>query len=613
MRTSISGPFTRRRTGRRGWVPAPVLTMIPARRGGFWIGGRQGVARYHDGDTEWLEPKATARLLDVKAILEQDDGTLWVSCDGEGLGQVRNGRIRQYLRKDGLGSDFTKSLLLDQDGALWIGTRGGGLNRFKQGRFSVIGMANGLADDTVSQIEDDGVGNLWMSTRRGIIRVSKEELNACADGRRDQVRCLTYGLDDGLNTLTCSSSQQFPGCRTPDGHLVFSMDRGVAEIDPKLARLNSLPPPVEIQNVRIADKLVTDGITAPGALTVGPGPNRLEIEYTGLSFASPDRVRFKHRLEPIDPDWIEVGTDRRAVYNYLPPGRYVFHVTAANNDNVWNPTGAQLDIEVRPYFWQTLWFRLLALASLLAVTGGVVWIQARYKLLRSLEALKLERAVDAERSRIAHDMHDDLGAHLTRIAMLSETARSDLDDRPKTEDSLGRIYEATRSITRAMDEIVWAINPRHDTIESLISYCEKTAQDLLGAAGIACRLDFPLELPDWTPTSEVRHNLFLAYKEALNNAVRHAGATVVSVSLQLTADVCRITIADNGSGIDRDEARGPTDPGRIASGNGLPSMQRRLARIGGACEIESSPGRGCAVRLTVPVEAFQSRNVHGRN
>ena len=228
-------------------------------------------------------------------------------------------------------------------------------------------------------------------------------------------------------------------------------------------------------------------------IQIPPGNHRFEFQYTGLSFVDPDKVRFKYRLNGFETEWISAGDKRTANYNYIPPGRYSFQTIACNNDGVWNETGASIALRVQPYFWQTLWFRILAWIMIVVASGGLVWFETRRRMRRKLERLEQQRAVEHERARIAHDIHDDLGAHLTRISMLSESARGELNNPERATAGLNQIYDTARDMTRAMDEIVWAVSPRHDTLESLASYSEKFAQDLLAAAGIRCRLDMPME------------------------------------------------------------------------------------------------------------------------
>src|ERR1035437_4733544 len=278
---------------------------------------------------------------------------------GGGMGCLRNGQIQLFRKQDGLASDFVQCLHLDREGALWIGTSGGGLNRLKQGRFAAINRKQGLPDGFICDIEEDGRGFFWISSHGGIFRVSKEELDRCADGQVKEVHCLSYGLSDGLPTLKCSGGLQPAGCRTPDGRLWFATSKGLVAIDPQNVETNLLAPPVVIESLLVDGRLVDERTRLGSSVKIPPGRHRFEFQYTGLSFVAPEKVRFKHCLKDLDADWVEAGNKRSANYSYIPPGNYTFHVTACNNDGVWNETGAEVAFTVLPFFWQTLWFRVL--------------------------------------------------------------------------------------------------------------------------------------------------------------------------------------------------------------------------------------------------------------
>jgi signal transduction histidine kinase len=236
------------------------------------------------------------------------------------------------------------------------------------------------------------------------------------------------------------------------------------------------------------------------------------------------------------------------------------------------------------------------------VGAGALWV-SRVRMHRKLEQLERQRALERERARIARDIHDDLGASLTRITMLSQSVRSEVEALPETAADADQIYGTARELTRALDEIVWAVNPRHDTLDSLVTYLGRFAQQFLSAAGIRCRLDVPVNLPPCALTSEVRHNVFLAFKEALHNVLQHARATEVRVSLELQPDGFMLTIADNGCGFDTLVAKLNPAPrledARLAVGNGLHNMRKRLEEVGGRCEWETAPGEGTRVKLFI--------------
>ncbi len=581
--------------------PLAATAILHGRNEVTWIGTTTGLIQYRNGAVVHYGEKEGLVLPDVRALAEAPDGTLWFGMLGGGLGCLQNGVVTQYRKRDGLSSDFVQCLYLDTDGTLWIGTYGGGLDRLKDGHFSVVSMNQGLPNNYICAIVQDKSENFWISCHAGIFRVQKSELEQCADEQIPLVHPLVYGIGDGMPTLQCSGGFQPAAFRDDQEQLWFSTGRGVVVIIPEDIKVNQLPPPVLIE------KMVVDGKSEGGIdstnnpLRIAPGGQRFEFDYTGISFVTPEKVGFKYRLVGLDKDWIDAGPKRTVVYSYIPPGRYQFEVVAGNSDGVWNKAGANLAFMVQPYFWQTWTFRIgtgLAAAALLA--ASVLWI-ARWRLRRKVERLERQRAIERERARIARDIHDNLGANLTRISLLSQFAHGELHNPEAAAVQLNRIYETTREMTRAMDEIVWAVNPEHDTLDSLVNYLGKYSLDYLGSLGIRCRLDLPVQLPQWLITAEMRHHLFLALKEALNNVVKHAAASEVSVSLTTGQNSFTLVARDNGRGFVPNGVPASQETGRPGSRNGLVNMRRRLEKIGGRCEIQSKPGAGTEVKFVVEV------------
>ncbi|HTY87234.1 MAG TPA: two-component regulator propeller domain-containing protein, partial [Candidatus Acidoferrum sp.] len=582
--------------------PMPALLSLGDE---LWIGTTTaGALRYQNGKLERFDKIAGEPFGDVRAIAQDKAGALWFGTAGGGLVRRENGNFRRFKKSDGLSSDFIECLHVAEDGAVWIGTFGGGLNRFKDGRFSVINLQQGLPNGVIGHIESDGRGFFWMSSYEGILRAREQDLNRCADRELAEVPFVIYGINDGLPTLECSEGLQSAGAKTPDGRLWFPTAKGLVVVDPAGVKLNRVPPPVRIEEMRVDDKTFADG-SAAGPLKIPPGRHRIEFVYTGLSFVAPEKVRFKCRLDNFEADWANVGTKRVATYNYIPPGKYSFEVTACNNDGVWNEDSAGLAFEVLPHFWQTTWFHVLGGVATALAAGGVVWFDTRRRMRRRLEHAERQRDIERERSRIARDIHDDLGAQLTRITMMSESARSEVTDPERAAAGLDKIYHTAREVTRTMDEIVWAVNPSHDRLDSLANYLSRFAYEYLSETEIRCRLEMPLQLPALPVPADIRHNLFLALKEALHNIVKHSAATEMRIELKQESSGLILIVADNGRGFDSSGLpdRAPPRPGRIGRGNGLTNMKRRLAEIGGGCEIASEPGKGATVKFTVPLRA----------
>ncbi len=587
----------------RSWLREDrIRVLCEDRDGGLWIGTQNGQLRVLRAGqflalTNW---HATAPL---SALIQRADGSLLAGTYGEGLVQVRAGIASALPLQAGQHNQFIRVLYEDADKVLWIGTEGAGLTRLEGGRSVTLTTRNGLLNDTIVQILEDDVGFLWLGSYRGILRVSKQELNEFAAGKTAFVHPLILGRSDGLLSEEC-----MPGfnasLKTRAGRLHFSTDRGIVMVDPNQERTNASPPAVWLETV-LADGEVFHARIQPGEplsasagppqLRIPPGKRRVEFHYTGLSLGAAENVRFRYQLEGLDNHWIEGGRERVALYSPLPAGQYRFHVTACDNSGIWNEQGASLAFELEPFFWQTWWFRL----GLVAVLVGCVVATVRYVSYRRLRAhlhlLEQETAVQRDRARIAKDLHDDLGAHLSQIAMLSELAQSDFHKPVQARGHLDLIFRTACSVTRSLDEIVWAINPRNDSLDIFSAYICDFAPDYLRAAGISCRLDVPLELPATRLPPGVQHHLYLGFKEALHNVVKHAGATEVWLRLKISARDLTLIIEDNGRGF-----RPGADP--AAGEDGLVNLQQRMTEVGGSFTQESEPGRGTRTVLLVPLE-----------
>lgn len=583
------------------WSPAFALLAVPGTND-LLVGNRDGLLRLNGEQATWLLLSPGGFGDDVCAVALDRDGTIWCGFAQGGLARIAGGSVTFYRQTDGLGSNSVQSLLADDDGTLWIGTADGGLARLKDGKFTRLGPEHGLADTIICQILDDGLGYFWMSTHHGIQRVARSELNRCADGEIPTFQSQIYDRSDGLPIVQFRGGRQSASARTEDGRLWFASSANLISVDPARIRPNPDPPPV------VVESFVVDGRTVPAPSpqvddALPPDHERLEFRFSGLSFAAPNKVQFKYRLEGIDKTWVDAGPRRTAFYSRLPAGSYRFRVIACNNDGLWNTAGASLAFVIAPFFWQTWWFVGSCILATLFAVAFVVRTITRRRLQRRIEQMERQHEIERERARIAQDIHDDVGTSLSRIAMLSQPAHRDLAEPARTAAMLARIYATAREVTRSLDEIVWAVDPRHDTLDSLVDYMGRFAQELLTTANLRCRLDLPVEVPAWPLTAEIRHNLFLAFKEALNNAVKHAAASQVRIMLRLHPDAFELVVADNGHGFDPAQP-GSTETGRLAGGNGLANLRKRLARIGGRCEIHSARGEGTSVSLRVDLSVL---------
>lgn len=565
-----------------------VRAILEDRMGNLWVGTNgNGVTRFLNGVQTVLTAETGLSNNFVSSIVEDSTGAIWIGTSGGGVNVVRGDSLRIYDRKDGLSHDFVSGLYVDAEGTVWLSTNGGGLNCFRGGMFQSWTSVNDLPDDALFMILDDQEGNLWLPCARGIIRVEKASLFRADPGTVLKVRAQLFNEQDGMRSSECTSGSQNTVCRTRDGRLWFATVEGLVMIDPRDVRRDSLELPVYIERFMV-DKVSVD---PPVATEKDFGNGELEFQYTAVSFRDAKQLRFRYKLEGFDQSWQEAGTRRAAYYTNVPPGHYIFRVTIVSPEGMSGSREASLPLTLHPPFWMTTWFRLfmgLAVLSLMALMVRFVSTRALQRRLRLLEA---QHALERERMRISKDMHDELGASLTRITLLSELAKRDLSDPRAMRKHLEKLSDSTRETAATMDEIVWAVNPKNDTLDRMAAYILQHAQEFLSVAGLDCRFEVPDLLPDHGVSAEVRHNMYLAIKETLNNIVKHSNATFVTITLRYDPPAFQIVIYDNG--------RGFTDRDVTLFSDGLGNIHKRMEEVQGRVRLASTPGQGTSVSLSV--------------
>ena len=368
-----------------------VLGLLEDSQGTLWAGTRSGgLNKLENGRFRAYTTADGLGSNDVRYILEARGGGLWLATLGGGLNRFKDGKFTALTKKDGLSSDLVLSVHEDTDGTVWIGTFGGGLNRYKDGKVTAYTARDGLIDDVVFQILDDDQGNLWLSSNHGVARVSKRDLDEFAAGRLRMLAPAAFGVSDGMRSAECNGAHQPAGWKGRDGRLWFPTIHGITSVDPNRLPVNTLLPPVVIEEFRVNAREVPVGDSAE----LPPGRSRLDFQFTALSLLAPEKVQFRYKLEGYDEEWVQAGTRRSAIYTNLPPGNYTFRVAASNNDGLWNEAGAAQEFTLKPYFYQRrAFYAVYVLALALAVAIGMRLQRRRVRQLqaRERELLQLMR------------------------------------------------------------------------------------------------------------------------------------------------------------------------------------------------------------------------------
>ena len=584
-----------------------VIALFEDSRGRIWLSGGEQIAVIDEHASRVFGADDGLPVSGVVCFAEDREHVIWLS-NLAGVFRVLDDRVVELHDAEGRSISDVACLKSDGDGAMWMGSTTAGLLRWRDGMLAEIGPDRGLPVEGVLGILDDERGRFWMASKRGVVRVSRKELEAAADSPSAQLTCLLFNSKDGLPTMECSGLKQ-PVCVRDDlGRLWFATVKGVGMADPASFPLNIAPPPVHVEKVLYrppnrhagddgpVDRVVTAPFPSP--LELPAGSRGIEIHYTAPSFTAPEKVRFQVRLEDVDPTWRDVGNRRVAFYDAPRAGRYQFRVRAANGDGVWNYDGAGLELVVLPFFWETGWFRALAVMIACAVVLGVVYgLHARDKRQQAMQAAFMHQLIsrqEAERSRVASELHDGLGHSLllikSRLALLAKGSRP-------AADTGGQLEELSADVTRTIGEVrsvSRALRPSALAQVGLTHAITWMVEELRTATAI----EFETELDniDAVVAPEMEINLYRIVQEALNNVVKHANASHVSVTVKRSPTIISILVQDNGCGFDLRRLRHEGRPSF-----GLTGITERAHLLDGRVELASTPGTGTRMTVTVPL------------
>lgn len=575
----------------RDELPAPeVFRVYEDSRGDVWMattGARYGLMRWeratdslHDHTAETGVPPNT----DFTAFREDKVGNLWIATsEGGGLLRYREGRFKRFTVDDGVPPGWIIWLYLDRAGRLWVGSQLGGLNRIDDITADILRVtkyttADGLSSNNIRSITEDEWGRIYVGTGHGVDRLDPETRSV-----------KQFTVADGLPKGTVEIA-----FRDRQGALWFGSHFGLSRLAPERQE-SSMPPSVYITGLRVAGvaRRVSElGETSLPQLDLASNQNQVSVEFVGLGGSLGEDLRYQYRLEGAGDDWSAPTTQRTVNYANLSPGSYRFLIRALNADGLTSPTSATVAFRIATPIWMRWWFMTLAALFI----GLAIYRLYRYRVSRLLVVANM-------RTRIATDLHDDIGSGLSRMAILSEVVKQQVGDTAARQSVplLTEIAESARSLVASMRDIVWAIDPRQDDLGNVVSRVRQFASDVLEPQKIKLAFHAPSELEKVKLDPEQRRHLFLIFKEAINNIARHAGCDSVSLDITVSHNRLSAEIRDDGRGFPEAHARAASVNGGVG-GHGLENMRSRAEELDGRLSVESSSGCGTCVKLTIPLK-----------
>lgn len=561
--------------------------------GTLWIGTNgAGVILLKDGKVKFIDKAAGLSSDFIACICKDRKNNFWIGTSGGGISVLDStGKILKTITdKEGLANNIVNSIIEDEEGVIWVGTSVSGISRIKDNSIFNFNERNGLYSNTLKKLLYDGHTTFWATSNQGVFSIEKKAFNNVANGKTEKLVFSLFGKNDGMIDDDFLAVADNAGCISRTGKIYAPSHDGVVIIDPKLFKTKAEPPRVYIDDVFVNYKERTKDVLKD----LSPNTESVQINYGGISFTHGKYLKYKYILGGIDKDWVFVGTRRQVFFTHLPHGSYTFKIVAVTPEGTESKNAALINFTIHPYFWQTFWFQALSAVVILGLTTIYLLFYFKRKYKRKVKIIEAEAALERERMRISKDMHDELGASLTKISLMSDLAKRNLEDPGQLKKDLNSISEASRNVASSMDEIVWAVNPKNDSLEKTIFYFIHYIEDYLSSTEIEFAVAIPDTIPSRYLNAELRHNLFLVLKEAVNNIVKHSGADMVKLSISLENSSFILSLEDNGIGIDLSSVD--------QFSNGLKNMSKRIEDFEGSMEILNSSPRGAKITLKLPLQ-----------
>jgi len=578
-----------------------VFSIFEDNSGNIWFGKRDGIIKYDGSISTQYTVENGLSTNAVFSIFQDKKGNLWFGTFGGGLSKYNGKQLIHYTEREGLFSKSITSIEEDGEGNIWMGTLGTGICKFDGSTFSYYIQPGGQLSNNIWSMQKDSLGNFWFGTDKGLTLFVPD--SAKPQSLPTKYTIHNFGLEDGLRALDFNLHS---ACIDDNNRIWWGTGKGITSFDLNTRLTFNTPRSlgfsfIEINQQHYDFRNLPDSMRKnisyshiaaytnhPDSLTVSFDMNHFTFHFSAIEWSAPEKIKYSYRLIGLDDKWSNPNEESTADYRNLGYGKYEFQVKAIGESQLWTAPFTYM-FTIQPAWWQTIWFKaiLILMGAFLIFYISQIIVKARLRKQRIV--MEKQLAVELERQRISSEMHDDIGAGLSGIRLLTEVAKLKSNDSQSLFE-FERIYNSVGDVAERMREVIWSLNTENDHFESLIDFLRK--QSRLVMEHYPCKFDIkvPEEIPDIKISGDARRHIYLAVKEALHNIIKHSGADYVELTISLSSKLV-ITIADNGKGFDMENID--------FSGNGLRNMRRRIEQLKGNFDVNNN--KGTLLTFEIPI------------
>ncbi len=611
-------------TEKDGLCKNDVYCILEDRSGNIWIGTTGGVSKYDGKSFTNFTVKEGLSNNDVNQIIEDRSGNLWFATAGgvskydSQLQSAGHTSFIHFTEKDGLYNNAVLNILEDKSGNFWFGTMGGGITKYDGQSFIHFTEKEGLINNFVSSILEDKLGNLWVGTRFGLSELTTEKQAFFSEKvksgviKESDVFFKNYTYADGFLGIGCNSNAII---QAKDGTIWIGTNTGVSAFNPIGESSDTITPNIQITTIKLFNENIAwpklnqkkdssfllgngikienyhfDGLSKwynlPEHLSLAYNNNFVTFDFIGITMSQPQNVKYQYKLEGMDKNWSALTTNNNAPYGNLSPGSYTFKVKGMNNEGYWS-NEFNYSFTIRPPWWATWWFRILAIIFLLVLIFFISRFIYVYNFRRQKNVLEKQLAVQYERQRISSDLHDEIGSTLSSINIYAGLAKKEINK----DSLLDAINQNVSDVINKLDELVWSINPKNESTTSIVNRLRSYAEPITQAREISFEIENEMPDADITLTPETTHDIYLVAKELINNAIKHAQCKHIRVKFSRKQKELLVIVEDDGTGFD--ETSIPKDR------HGLSNIKQRVTAMKG--NIHTLNGNGTSITISIPV------------